>query len=52
MNTLTGHQNAIFSIDISQNDNRRLIATGSLDKTAKVWSVAGKRFHSLIGHDA
>jgi WD40 repeat protein len=29
-----------------------LIGTGSLDKTIKIWSVSGKRFHSLIGHDA
>jgi WD40 repeat protein len=49
---LSGHQNAIFSIDISENNNRRLIGTGSLDKTIKIWSVSGKRFHSLIGHDA
>lgn len=50
LNSLSGHQNAIFSIDISENDNRRLIGTGSLDKTIKIWSVSGKRFHSLIGH--
>jgi WD40 repeat protein len=52
LNSLSGHQNAIFSIDISENNNRRLIGTGSLDKTIKIWSVSGKRFHSLIGHDA
>lgn len=23
-----------------------------MDKTAKIWSVSGKRFHTLSGHDA
>lgn len=43
--------NAVFSIDISEFNNKRLITTGSLDKTIKIWGVNGKLFHKLIGHD-
>jgi WD40 repeat protein len=50
INTLSGHQNAVFSIDIHENNNRKLVATGSLDKTVKIWSTTGKKIHNLTAH--
>jgi WD40 repeat protein len=38
LRTLRGHQNLIFSLDFSPDD--RLLASCSIDKTLKVWSVA------------
>ena len=51
MTTLSGHMNAVFSVSMSEYNNKRLIATGSLDKTVKIWGVNGKVFHKLISHE-
>lgn len=39
--TLTGHRNAVFCLDFSRFSDRELIATGSLDHTAKIWNSSG-----------
>lgn len=46
---LRGHTNAISAIDVSQDG--RLIATGSIDRTVRVWDVqTGKTVWTLDGH--
>lgn len=41
LSTLTGHRNAVFCLDFSRFSDRELIATGSLDHTAKIWTSKG-----------
>src|SRR5215510_3159551 len=49
--TLKGHTLALASIDYSPNG--RYVATGSYDKTAKIWDAAtGAEIITLRGHDA
>jgi centriolar protein POC1 len=46
---LKGHTGGVRSVNFS-NDGRHLI-TGSDDKTAKIWSLPGRKFEcSLVGH--
>ncbi len=46
---LRGHANAISSIDVSQDG--RLIATGSIDQTVRLWNAqTGKTMQILRGH--
>merc|ERR1711925_28963 len=47
--TLTGHENAVFSVCISQ-DNRWIVS-GSADETIKIWNVEnGNCIQTLTGH--
>ena len=47
--TRAGHDKDINTIDVSPND--RFIATGSSDKTAKIWAVSnGEEITTLSGH--
>ena len=47
--TRAGHEKDINAIDLSPND--RFIATGSSDKTAKIWNVSnGEEITTLSGH--
>ncbi|ORX54859.1 WD40 repeat-like protein [Piromyces finnis] len=47
--TLTAHEKDINSIDVAPND--KLFASGSQDKTAKIWSTAdGSLLSTLRGH--
>jgi len=47
--TITAHEIDINSIDVAPND--KLFASGSQDKTAKVWSTAyGSLLTTLRGH--
>src|SRR5215467_12636825 len=49
--TLKGHTLALASVDYSPNG--RYVATGSYDKTAKIWDAAtGAEIITLRGHDA
>ena len=46
---LKGHTNAVWTVDFSQFNQNRLLATGSLDSTVKLWGNANKLF-DLRGH--
>lgn len=47
--TLTGHANAVTGVAFSRDE--RLLATASLDKTARLWDpVTGKHLRTLTGH--
>ncbi|ETO34336.1 WD-40 repeat protein [Reticulomyxa filosa] len=51
INTFTGHTNNVWSIDYSTFDDRRLICSGSSDKTVCVWDVDNnKQIQSFNGH--
>ncbi|ETO11015.1 WD-40 repeat protein, partial [Reticulomyxa filosa] len=51
INTLTGHTNAVFSIDYSIFDDCQLICSGSDDRTVRVWDVDNnKQIQSFNGH--
>jgi hypothetical protein len=48
-NRLEGHQNFVISMSFSPDG--KILATGSLDKTIKLWNVAtGKEIRTLQGH--
>jgi WD40 repeat protein len=47
--TLTGHSDEVFSVAYSPDG--RYLASGSIDKTIKIWEVAtGKELRTLTGH--
>jgi WD40 repeat protein len=47
---LTGHANIVTSLAFSPNG--RWLATGSWDKTIKIWDVqTGLEVQTLVGHD-
>jgi len=49
--TLTGHIDIVKSIAISP--DRKLIASGSLDKTIKLWLIdTGELLHTIAGHSS
>jgi dynein assembly factor with WDR repeat domains 1 len=49
--TLEGHKNVVYCIAFNNPFGDR-IATGSFDKTAKIWdSNSGECLSTLIGHD-
>ncbi|ETO36105.1 WD-40 repeat protein, partial [Reticulomyxa filosa] len=51
INTFTGHTDCVMSIDYSTLDDRRLICSGSRDKTVRVWDVDNnKQIQSFNGH--
>jgi WD40 repeat protein len=50
-NRLEGHQNFVNSVSFSPDG--KTLATGSADKTIKLWSVdTGKEIHTLQGHQS
>jgi dynein assembly factor with WDR repeat domains 1 len=52
LHTLEGHRNVVYSIGFN-NPYGDKIATGSFDKTCKLWSTeSGKCFHTFKGHNA
>ncbi len=50
VHTLKGHSSAITSVAFSPNG--QIIASGSKDKTIKLWNLARKEPHRLSGHGA
>lgn len=49
---LTGHENAVFSVNFNSPKCDRIV-TGSFDKTAKVWNpVSGNCMQTYYGHTA
>ena len=51
MTTLKGHQGEVVCLTFDPHAN--LLATGSMDNTAKLWDVeTGKEYVTLTGHDA
>ncbi|NET91381.1 MAG: hypothetical protein F6K45_25410 [Kamptonema sp. SIO1D9] len=47
-NRLELHQNQVRSVSFSPNG--QLIASGSADKTVKLWTIEGRLLHTLVGH--
>ncbi|ETO06881.1 WD-40 repeat-containing protein [Reticulomyxa filosa] len=51
LTTLTGHTDAVYSIDYSTFDGNQFICSGSDDKTVRVWGVDNnKQIESFNGH--
>lgn len=51
LQVLTGHSDVVRSVAISSNGNT--IASGSLDKTVKLWNLAtGELIHTFNGHNS
>jgi WD40 repeat protein/energy-coupling factor transporter ATP-binding protein EcfA2 len=49
-NRLEGHKDSVWSLSFSPDG--KILATGSFDKTIKLWNVeTGKEIRTLIGHD-
>ncbi len=48
--TFGGHRGAVMAVNFSQDGS--LIATGSQDKTAKIWKLDGTCIKTLKGHEA
>ena len=46
--TLTGHTNWVWVISFSHDG--KLLASGSVDKTVKLWDTTGKEIKTLTGH--
>ncbi|MEC4814895.1 MAG: AAA-like domain-containing protein [Scytonema sp. PMC 1069.18] len=49
-NRLSGHTAAVMAVDVSPDNS--LIASASIDKTARIWGVDGKEVATLKGHKA
>lgn len=49
-NRLSGHTEVVFGVDISPNN--QLIATGSSDRTVKLWKPDGTLINTFEGHKA
>jgi predicted ATPase/WD40 repeat protein/GAF domain-containing protein/tRNA A-37 threonylcarbamoyl transferase component Bud32 len=49
-NRLSGHTEVVFSVDISPNG--QLIATGSSDRTVKLWKPDGTLINTFQGHQS
>ena len=50
LTTLKGHKNAVFCLDFSRFSEKEIVATGSLDFTARLWDSEGENLHILKGH--
>lgn len=49
MTTIGHHDDEVLGVFVNENDD--MVATCSLDETAKIWSIPeGKLLHTLIGH--
>ncbi|MEQ9209436.1 MAG: hypothetical protein RLN96_06295, partial [Pseudomonadales bacterium] len=47
-----GHELTVLAVTVSPNSNSNLVATGSRDKSAKLWELStGREVRSFLGHE-